>query len=161
MICRKTANTIEYSSLPLNYPHAMYEKSCMAHVCKNSKIVCNLVILRAVRWPSGRRRATRNRVGPKRVSRVRIPLSPPRTRQNRMHRFCGALGCAQRRATVLSVRGAPCILRSAWWFSATPSTASLSLHHEPAPRTRTIRPTRSHRPAARRRRARAAWLPAW
>ena len=31
------------------------------------------------RWPSGRRRATRNRVTLKRGSRVRIPLSPPYT----------------------------------------------------------------------------------
>ena len=37
----------------------------------------NYAIVSAERWPSGRRRATRNRVSPKRASRVRIPLSPP------------------------------------------------------------------------------------
>jgi hypothetical protein len=51
------------------------------------------LLRRLERWPSGRRRSTRNRVGPKRVSRVQIPLSPPMyakawATQNREQKLC-------------------------------------------------------------------------
>ncbi len=39
-------------------------------------VFCVTMIL-LERWPSGRRRTTRNRVYAKSVSRVQIPLSPP------------------------------------------------------------------------------------